>query len=70
MLVASYGLVLVLNYLVGFVLLVAVYWKILKLIQRMKSALCESVKKSFLSESVKMVFTGLVEELFIGYGLV
>lgn len=36
MLVASYGLVLVGSYLVGFVLLVIVYWKILKLIQRMK----------------------------------
>lgn len=44
MLVASYGLVLVGSYLVGFVLLVIVYWKILKLIQRMRKSLGESLK--------------------------
>ena len=41
MLVASYGLVLVGNYLVGSILLVIVYWKTLKLIQRMKKSYSE-----------------------------
>lgn len=45
MLVASYGLVLVGSYLVGFVLLVIVYWKILKLIQRMRKSLGESLRE-------------------------
>lgn len=42
MLIASYGVVLVGSYLVGFILLVIVYWKILKLIQKMKQSLGES----------------------------
>lgn len=38
MLVASYGTVIVGNYLVGFAILVVVYWKILKVIKLMKTS--------------------------------
>lgn len=41
MLVASYGMIVVGHYLVGFVLLVVVYWKILKLIQKVKKNLLD-----------------------------
>ena len=41
MLIASYGLVVGTNYLVVFVLLVIIYWKILKRINRMRVNLGE-----------------------------
>ena len=36
MYIASYAVIVVLNYLVGFILLSVVYWKILKLIKKVK----------------------------------
>jgi len=41
-LVASYGLVIAIHYLVGFIILVIIYLKILRLLKKMKVQLSES----------------------------
>ncbi len=52
MLVGSYGVIVVGNYLVGFILLIVVYWKILRLIRKMKAQLSKSLPVPFSAISV------------------
>ena len=57
MLVGSYSVIVVGNYLVGFILLIVVYWKILRLIKKMKAQHSKTISVTLLPISVTLLLS-------------